>query len=551
MKIIQWLKLSFYIMIMLLIHSQGYATTKDRLVLLPLIGEGLKETEKQAYQTVLEYALSSQYEVFSGKQVFEALKNQTEFACTAKNCIENIAIEFQSELVARGRVMSQQENSYILIIKIFNVFEDKVEFLKSQICSPCSNKDVITMLKGMICSQKTSVSEKSSIDPDISGDNISKEAILLIESQPDEADVYLEDILFGRTPLIMSNLKAGQKIQFTLKKKNYHALTVAVTLKVGINDLKLMHLKPMFGTLIIQSEPSESDIFIEGKHEGKTPYINQKFPSGIVLVSVIKDPYEPLENKRIVIRDEEKTRITCQLKSNSSVMIVENDSELKEMFFYGAYPMDAKCNKSYSKTTLITQKIEALNDAVTAYSVPKSMVLKETALVNLLLDFKKSEQEIVNILLHEKKKKGLIVSNYQVESDKLKASGKMKATLKGNNFKIAEISESIQVMSFNDVSEWKWQIKALKEGRQSLHLSLSAIFEIDGKEERKTFRTYDRIIEVVVKNKLKFFFSANWYWIALIITTITAIFTALLTNNNTKNNYKKSKRKKAKRRRKK
>ena len=138
--------------------------------------------------------------------------------------------------------------------------------------------------------------------------------------------------------------------------------------------------------------------------------------------------------------------------------------------------------ESYSKTTtLITKKIETMNDAVIAYSVPKSMILKETSLVNLLIDIKKSEQELVSMLIEEKKKKGLKISNFQFESDEIKASCKMKATLKGNNFKIAEVSESIQVMTFNDFSEWKWQIKALKEGRQSLHLSISAIFEINGK----------------------------------------------------------------------
>ena len=187
-----------------------------------------------------------------------------------------------------------------------------------------------------------------------------------------------------------------------------------------------------------------------------------------------------------------------------------------------------------------------MNDAATAYSVPKSMILEETELVNLLIDLKKSKQELVKMLIEEKKKKGLKISNFQFESDELKASSKMRATLKGSHFDIEEISESTQVMTLNDVSEWKWQIKATKEGRQSLHLSISAIFEINGKEERKTFRTYDRIIEVLVGNKCKFFLLNNWYWITAIITTITAIFTAWLTVFLTNKKRHKQKRKKSK-----
>ena len=222
------------------------------------------------------------------------------------------------------------------------------------------------------------------------------------------------------------------------------------------------------------------------------------------------------------------------------------NTNIKEVNFFGANLSGVKFEKSYSKTTLITQKIETMKDAVTAYSVPKSMILKETALINLIIDFKKSEEKLVNMLIEEKKKKGLNIFDFQFESDELKASGKMKATLKGSNFDIAEISEPIQVLTLNDISEWKWQIKALKEGRQSLHLSITAIFEINGKEEKKTFRTYDRIIEVIVKNRIKFFFSSNWSWIALVITTITAIFTAWLTVFLTNKKTHKQKKKKSK-----
>ncbi len=197
---------------------------------------------------------------------------------------------------------------------------------------------------------------------------------------------------------------------------------------------------------------------------------------------------------------------------------------IKETIFLGANLKGTILEKKYSKTTLNTKKIDTMDDAITAYSSPKSMILKETAIVNLLIHFNKSKEELVNILIEEKRKKGLEISNFQYESDKLKASGKMKALLKGHSFEIAEISEPIQAMTLEDVTEWKWQIKALKKGFQSLHLSISAIFEINGKEERKTFRTYDRIIEVKVQNTIKYFISTNWYWLVSIITTITGIF---------------------------
>ena len=346
------------IFIMIHIHHQGFTATNNRLVLLPLVGTGLNESEKQAYQAALEDALSIQYEVFSGNQVIEALKKQTEFTCTAESCMENIAIEFQGELVGRGTVTSEKDGSYILIIKIKNVIDDKVVFSKSQGCPSCSINDVITILKQMILGKQTPVfeqirspggplhSEIVRITPETSGDNDSSVAMVILESQPDGADVYLGDALSGQTPYKMSKLKAGQYLQFTLKKKDYHPKTVAVRLKGGINDLKMIHLKPRFGRLIIRSEPSEAEIYIAGKHVGQTPYINHKYPSGVVLVSITKELYRPMENKRVIIRDEETTTKNYHLEANFGVLIVESDPESSNVRLYGSKKQAVISNKT-------------------------------------------------------------------------------------------------------------------------------------------------------------------------------------------------------------
>ncbi|KPA16692.1 secreted protein [Candidatus Magnetomorum sp. HK-1] len=57
MKSINCLKGIFFILIMILLHHQVYATSKPKLVLLPLLGTGFSESEKQAYQATLEDTL--------------------------------------------------------------------------------------------------------------------------------------------------------------------------------------------------------------------------------------------------------------------------------------------------------------------------------------------------------------------------------------------------------------------------------------------------------------------------------------------------------------
>jgi len=62
-------------------------------------------------------------------------------------------------------------------------------------------------------------------------------------------------------------------------------------------------------------------------------------------------------------------------------------------------------NTIWEDTKIISEKIDTMDNAVTAYSTPKSMILNETALVELLIHFKKSEQELVDILIEEKKRR--------------------------------------------------------------------------------------------------------------------------------------------------
>jgi len=351
MKSVIFFKRILLILILISFTNNAYSKNNPRLVLLPLSGTGLSLAEKQAYQAALEDSLSNQYEVFSGSQVIEALKKQTQFECTAESCMENIAIEFQGELVARGTVDSKHENSYILVIKIRNVFNDKVILSKSQGCSPCKINDVISTLKQMISGKKSEIpviiqgqnfvsgpsqSKVIRITPEISGDIYSSVAMVIIESEPDQADVFLGDTLSGQTPYTMQNLKAGQTLQFTLKKINYYPKTFEVTLKGGINDFKTIYLKPMFGTLVIKSKPSGADVFIAGKHAGKTPYINEKQKSGAVLVSVKKELYKSIENQRIIIKDEKTTTKNYQLKPNFGVLIVESDPDSSDVKLYGS-----------------------------------------------------------------------------------------------------------------------------------------------------------------------------------------------------------------------
>jgi hypothetical protein len=91
----------------------------------------------------------------------------------------------------------------------------------------------------------------------------------------------------------------------------------------------------------------------------------------------------------------------------------------------------------------------------------------------------------------------------------------MEARLTGYMFNITAITDEIQAVSESHNTEWRWEIHPKEEGKHSLHLTLTALIEVDGHSTPRAIRTFDKIIEVTVTRtqKLFNFFKNNWQWV--------------------------------------
>lgn len=153
-----------------------------------------------------------------------------------------------------------------------------------------------------------------------------------------------------------------------------------------------------------------------------------------------------------------------------------------------------------------------------AFNVPEKMNIKDTATIQLLLS--------PNIPIEILKK--------TIEDDGLKEGGhvqiseQMEARLSGYNFTITAVTPEVQVVSRNTATQWKWDITPIKQGKHNLHLTLTAIINVDGKPHlTKAIQTYDKKIEVEVNWKQKTFqlIEKNWQWLwAVILTPIVGWF---------------------------
>jgi len=153
----------------------------------------------------------------------------------------------------------------------------------------------------------------------------------------------------------------------------------------------------------------------------------------------------------------------------------------------------------------IDNYLASIASANIAFNVPQTINLYETALIQLKLSLQKSIDELREALTAEGKREGAIV----------KVSNRMEARLTGANFQITAITSEEQAVGSIGEVEWKWEIKPTTSGKHNLHLTLTALFSVDGESTRKTIRTFDKTIEIEVTPAqlvLKFL-ENNWQWL--------------------------------------
>ena len=146
-----------------------------------------------------------------------------------------------------------------------------------------------------------------------------------------------------------------------------------------------------------------------------------------------------------------------------------------------------------------------MSSANIAFNSPQTLNLDDTAEIQLLLSLKKSVEEL----------RREITSPGPTEGAVVKVANRMQARLTGSDFQITAITPEEQAIGSNGTVQWKWEIKPLSVGRHNLHLTLTAIFNVDGATTRRSIRTFDRTIDVEVTRGqvVAGFIKNNWQWL--------------------------------------
>ena len=155
--------------------------------------------------------------------------------------------------------------------------------------------------------------------------------------------------------------------------------------------------------------------------------------------------------------------------------------------------------------SLIDRILETMEWGNIAFNAPATMKLEDTARIQLLLGLKNSIEQLSQMVEAEGAKEGA----------RVKVSNYMEARLSGSGFQITAITPEVQAITSSDVTEWKWEVEAVRPRSQHLHLTLSAIFNVEGTSATRTIRTFDKTIEVTVTwpQRISSFLANNWQWL--------------------------------------
>jgi len=153
----------------------------------------------------------------------------------------------------------------------------------------------------------------------------------------------------------------------------------------------------------------------------------------------------------------------------------------------------------------VDKLLEEMEFGTIAFNAPTEINIDDAAQIQLLLSLAETVEALKRSISSEGEKVGATI----------RVSDRMEARLSGYMFQITAITPEIQAVSQSQRTEWKWEVHPKKPGKHRLHLTLTALLQIDGHSTPRTIETFDKTMEVNVRatQRIALFFKNNWQWL--------------------------------------
>lgn len=153
-------------------------------------------------------------------------------------------------------------------------------------------------------------------------------------SQPDGANVLVDDEMRGQTPLTLYNLGPGRH-HVRFEKQNYESVDEFLALKEGGMFQKNAVMNPVKGLLLLTSEPAGCDISLDGLSLGKTPRLITSLDAKNVYRILLQKP--GYQSRTVEVKFSGRTPLVRheELILDSGVIEVTSDPEGAEVTVNG------------------------------------------------------------------------------------------------------------------------------------------------------------------------------------------------------------------------
>ena len=140
-----------------------------------------------------------------------------------------------------------------------------------------------------------------------------------------------------------------------------------------------------------------------------------------------------------------------------------------------------------------------------AFNTPEEIQWNNTAVIELLLSPSFSVDEL----------KDKIQGAGEREGAKIRVADQMSAVLYSSGFEIKELTPKIQAISFEEITDWKWEITPIKRGEQTLYLTISAILFVNEARTPRMIESFKKeiYIKVTFIQLLESVIKAKWEWL--------------------------------------
>ncbi|MBC8552844.1 MAG: PEGA domain-containing protein, partial [Candidatus Brocadiales bacterium] len=154
-----------------------------------------------------------------------------------------------------------------------------------------------------------------------------------IKSQPKSANIYLDGKHIGITPETITSINPGIH-EIKVKMENYDVWSDTINIETGKESDITAMLQRSTGSLMVESDPTNAMILVDGKEVGLTPEIIMSSAKGTHAIEVRMDGYD-IWKKEVDIEPGVENALTAILQIKTGSLIINSKPSGGTIFLNG------------------------------------------------------------------------------------------------------------------------------------------------------------------------------------------------------------------------